>query len=250
MLVEVSDIIIVLMVFTIIVAFALFAYRNFTQRILYEKNVQHQLEIQHQKDITESCIKIQEEERERIAVKLHDDISNKLNVLSVWLNNPITWTKKESKDLVVQQLPVLIESTRSISHSLFPVNLERFGLIHAIEELIMNVDPSLAIEFTLSSDYSSKDITIEVQLYRIIQEFLNNVIKHSNATKMIIKVRDSEKALALSLSDNGKGFDISKTPKGMGLRNITMRIHAINAIHKWSSKISKGSNLIILIPEQ
>lgn len=248
MLVEVSDIIILLTVFTIIIVLALLAYRNFTQRILYEKNVQHQLEIQHQRDITESCIKIQEEERERIAAKLHDDISNKLNVLSVWLNNPITWNKKESKDMVVSQLPVLIESTRSISHSLYPINLERFGLIHAIEELIVSVDPSLEISFTLSNTYKPKDITIEVQLYRIIQEFLNNVIKHSEANKMTVKVRDSEKGLVLSLSDNGKGFDIKKTQKGMGLRNITMRINAINAIHKWRSNISKGSNLIILIP--
>lgn len=233
----------------IIISFALFVYRIFVLRIIKEKNLQHQLEIQHQKKILEQSIKIQESERERIAVKLHDDVGNKLNVLSVWLNNPNTWNSERSKVIVERQIPDLIETTRSISHSLYPVNLERLGLVLAVEELIANVESSLIIQFILIHKYTPGNISSEVQLYRIIQEFLSNVLKHSESDRMLIHIRDSTDSLNVVLSDNGKGFSFSSVKKGMGLRNIELRLSAMGAINKWKSTINKGCRLIIMIPK-
>lgn len=249
MQIDISYIVTMIFVLAIIIIMALIAYRNFIIRIIKERNFQHELEIKHQKNITLQCIKTQEEERERIAIKLHDDVCNKLNILSVWLNNPLTWNKKESKEIVLQQIPDLIENTRTISYSLFPTNIERFGLVTAIDELITNIEPSLLVELTLTQKYNQKDITTEIQIYRIIQEFLNNVIKHSMANNMLIKIRDSAKSFCISLSDNGKGFDINKTSKGMGLRNIEMRVDSIGALFKWKNKLNEGSKLIIMLPK-
>ncbi len=238
-----------IIVLFIIVAFAILAYRFFVNRIIKEKNRQHQLEIQHQKDILEQSIKIQESERKRIAVLLHDDVGNKLNILSVWLNNPDTWNSQRSKEIILKQIPDIIETTRNISHSLYPVNLERLGLILTIDELNANVESLLKIQFVVIQKYVPSKFSTEVQLYRIIQEFMSNVLKHAAASKMIIQIRDSMKSLCVLLSDNGKGFDIESVKKGMGVSNIEFRLNALNAAFKWKSAVNKGCRIIIVIPK-
>ncbi len=232
----------------IIIVFVILSYCFFLQTIIREKNRQHQLEIQHQKNILEQSIKTQESERKRIATLIHDDIGNKLNILSVWMNNPDTWNNERSKEIIVKLIPDIIETTRNISHSLYPFNLERFGLILTINELISNVESSLAIQFILIQKYKPAEISIEVQLYRIIQEFLSNVLKHSGANKMQIHIRDSVKSLSILLSDNGKGFDIDSIKRGMGFRNIESRLNSMNAAYKWKSEINKGCQLLLVIP--
>ena len=136
------------------------------------------------------------------------------------------------------------------SSKLYPVNLEKFGLILTLEALISNVNESLPIQLIVNHDYQKRPISFEVQIYRIIQEFLSNVIKHAKASNMLIHIRDTETSLAVILSDNGVGFDNSILKKGMGLKNIDSRIKSINAFSKWKSKKGNGSRLIIILPIQ
>ena len=163
-------------VFSIIIVFILYAYRTFVQKVLKEKSIQHQLELEHQKEVALQYTVVQENERKRIAEVLHDDVGNKLNILSLWINNEDTWNSKRSKEVIAQQIPVLIEATRTISHSLYPANLERFGLLLTIETLISNVNESLSIQLITHYEYQQKAIFLELQIYRIVQEFLSNVI--------------------------------------------------------------------------
>ena len=235
---------------SIIILFAFIAYSAFIQKILKEKSQQYQLELAHQKEVTLQYTSVQESERKRIAELLHDDIGNKLNILSLWINNEDSLNNKRSREVIKQQIPVLIEATRTISHSLYPVNLEKFGLILTLEALISNVNESLPIQLIVNHDYQKRPISFEVQIYRIIQEFLSNVIKHAKASNMLIHIRDTETSLALILSDNGVGFDNSILKKGMGLKNIDSRIKSINAFSKWKSKKGNGSRLIIILPIQ
>lgn len=235
---------------SIIILFAFIAYSAFIQKILREKSQQYQLELAHQKEVTLQYTSVQESERKRIAELLHDDIGNKLNILSLWINNEDSLNNKRSREVIKQQIPALIEATRTISHSLYPVNLEKFGLILTLEALISNVNESLPIQLIVNHDYQKRPISFEVQIYRIIQEFLSNVIKHAKATNMLIHIRDTETSLAVILSDNGVGFDNSILKKGMGLKNIDTRIKSINAISKWKSKKGNGSRLIIRLPIQ
>lgn len=234
---------------SILIAFALFAYRIFVRKIIKEKNQKHEADILYQKNLLKQNIETQESERQRIAVLLHDDIGNKLNVLSVWLNNPDTWNSERSKEIVIDQLPELIETTRNISHSLYPVNLERFGLLSALDDLITNVGPSMQIELVVLHEYTIKDLSLEVKVYRIIQEFLSNVLKHAQAEKMLIHIRDSVAFFYILLTDNGKGFLLNQSKTGMGLRNIESRLRSVNAEFKWKSKLGWGSRLIIKIPK-
>ena len=246
--ITIGIIIVMIIILTLTVVFMLLIYRIFVLRIIRERAQQHKLEIQYQKDLLEQSIRVQEEERERIAIKLHDVVGNKLNILSIWLNNPNTWNSSRSKEIVEKQVPELIEATRNISHSLYPVNLERFGLIIAIEELISNVEESLLIHLILIHDYQSKSISFEVQIYRVIQEFLTNVIKHANSMTMLIYIRDSNQSLALILSDDGQGFDFQFIKKGLGIRNIELRLNSIGARYKWKVAKNKGCQLTISIP--
>ena len=226
------------------------AYSAFIQKILREKSQQYQLELAHQKEVTLQYTSVQESERKRIAELLHDDIGNKLNILSLWINNEDSLNNKRSREVIKQQIPALIEATRTISHSLYPVNLEKFGLILTLEALISNVNESLPIQLIVNHDYQKRPISFEVQIYRIIQEFLSNVIKHAKASNMLIHIRDTETSLTLILSDNGVGFDNSILKKGMGLKNIDSRIKSINAFSKWKSEKGNGSRLIIILPIQ
>ena len=235
---------------SIIILFAFIAYSAFIQKILREKSQQYQLELAHQKEVTLQYTSVQESERKRIAELLHDDIGNKLNILSLWINNEDSFNNKRSREVIKQQIPALIEATRTISHSLYPVNLEKFGLILTLEALISNVNESLHIQLIVNHDYQKRPISFEVQIYRIIQEFLSNVIKHAKASNMLIHIRDTETSLAVILSDNGVGFDNSILKKGMGLKNIDSRIKSINAFSKWKSKKGNGSRLIIILPIQ
>lgn len=234
-------------VLSIIITFAVVAYWTFIQKILKQKTQQHKLELEHQKEISEQNILVQENERKRIAEILHDEVGNKLNVLSLWINNEETWNSDRSKEIVTQQIPKLIDATRNISHSLYPANLEQLGLILTLEELISNIDSSLKVRLILKHQYNKRPITFEVQVYRIIQEFLSNVIKHAQATEMDIHIRDTNNSFAIILSDNGIGFDNDIPGSGMGLKNIASRIQSINGIFKWKSNKNKGCKLIILI---
>jgi signal transduction histidine kinase len=249
MVVNIQYIVMMIIVLSIIIITSFAVYRTFIQKILREKSRQHQLELEHQKEISTQYISVQESERKRIAEVLHDDVGNKLNILSLWINNEDTWNNERSKEVIAQQIPILIESTRTISHSLFPVNLERVGLILTIEDLISNVNESLPVQLLLNYTYQKRPVYFEVQIYRIIQEFLSNVIKHAHATEMIIHIRDTTNLLTIILSDNGVGFDTNIIKKGMGLKNIDSRIQSITAISKWKSKKGNGSQLIIALPK-
>ncbi|WP_281990573.1 sensor histidine kinase [Aquimarina aggregata] len=233
-------------VLSIIIGFIFAIYRVFILRMLEEKNQQHQKEITHQKEIAKQYTIIQENERKRIAETLHDEVGSKLNILSLWINNDDTWNNPRSKEIIAQQIPQLINATRNVSHSLYPVNLEKFGLLLTLEELITNIDSSILVRLIVPYNYNKRSISFEVELYRIIQEFLANVIKHAKASQMHIQIRDTKKSLTIILSDNGIGFNNDRPLKGMGLKNITSRIQSIKASHKWKSIKNKGTTLIIL----
>lgn len=245
MVIEIQYVVVFLIILIIIIGFIFLLYRAFINKILQEKNIQHELELNHQKEIALQASIIQENERKRIAEVLHDDVGNKLNILSLWINNEDTWNNERSKEIIVQQIPELIETTRNISHSLYPVNLEKFGLILTLEALIANVDKSLSMELLVHHKYQPRNISFELQVYRIIQEFLSNVIKHAKASNMLIQIRDTKGILSIILSDNGVGFDHQQLQKGMGLENIDSRIKSIDGRCKWKSKKGQGVRLII-----
>ena len=241
--------VLIIVTLAIIVFFILILYKTFIDRIVREKDAQNRAEILHQKQLVLENTKVQEEERKRIAVAVHDDIGNRLNILSLWLNN-LDIEDESTSEVISNQISELIDSTRSISHSLYPVNLEKLGLILYIEELITNLSARINISLYVSSKYNKKDVFVEVQIYRIIQEFTTNVIKHSTADKIDIMIKDFNGFTGIVIFDNGQGFDYEKVKKGMGIKNIESRMKSMNAEFKWKSIINKGSRLIFKIQKK
>ena len=235
-------------VLIVIITFMLLAYKTFIQRIVQEKDLQFQAEMEHQQELTLENTKGQEDERKRIAISVHDDIGNRLNILSLWLNNLDSDNQEASKKVITTQITELIDSTRNISHSLYPVNLEKLGLVLYLQELVTNLSQNIEMNLQIDSRYEKKDTFTEVQIYRVIQEFTTNVIKHSNANEVIVYIRNHRKYLTLILSDNGESFDYQSASKGMGLKNIESRIISVKGFYKWKNKIGIGSRLIINIP--
>ncbi len=237
-----------IIVLIVIISFILIAYKTFIQRIIQEKDLQFLAEMDHQKELTLENIKGQEDERKRIAISVHDDIGNRLNILSLWLNNLEPENQEASKKVITTQITELIDSTRNISHSLYPVNLEKLGLVLYLQELVTNLSHKINLNLQIHSQYEKKDTFTEVQIYRVIQEFTTNVMKHSNANEVTVYIRKHPKYLTMILSDNGQSFDYEKASKGMGLKNIESRISSVKGFYKWKNEIGIGSRLIINIP--
>lgn len=246
---NINLLILIIVTLAIIVFFILVAYKTFVNRIIKEKEAQSLAEIQHQKKLILESTKVQEEERKRIAISVHDDIGNRLNILSLWLNN-LDIEDESTSNVIAGQISELIDSTRNISHSLYPVNLEKLGLILYIEELITNLSARINISLFVSSKYIQKDLFTEVQIYRIIQEFTTNVIKHSSADKIDIGIKDFNDFTGIVIFDNGQGFDYEKVKKGMGIKNIESRLQSMDAQFKWKSITNKGSRLIFKIQKK
>lgn len=240
--------VILILVLIIIISFILIAYRTFIQRIIQEKDLQFQAEMDHQKELSIENIKGQEDERKRIAISVHDDIGNRLNILSLWLNNLEAENQEASKKVITTQITELIDSTRNISHSLYPVNLEKLGLVLYLQELVTNLSQNIELILDIDPRYQKKDIFTEVQIYRVIQEFTTNVIKHSTANEVVVYIRNHQQYLTMIITDNGESFDYEKAKKGMGLKNIESRIVSMKGFYKWKNQIGKQSRLIINIP--
>ncbi|MGV0827573.1 sensor histidine kinase [Empedobacter brevis] len=217
----------------------------------YRKNIiqqQYQLkvaELNHQKELLHSVISTQENERKRIAVAVHDDIGNSLNILILLLNR-LELNNDELKNGIISQALKITDATRNISHSLYPVNIDELGLILYIEELISILSDKIVVSFHINQ-FPKKNSFVEVQLFRIIQEFTTNVLKHSTASEIEIWIKGGEHTIYLILSDNGCSFDYNTITKGMGLKNIESRINSLNGTFKWKNVKDRGSRLIVRI---
>ncbi|MHA7057023.1 sensor histidine kinase [Aquimarina sp. M1] len=211
------------------------------------------LEISYQKDLLHSTIETQEEERKRIAQDLHDAISAKLNVVSLSTNVLIDGTlNKEEQEQTLQHILSVttktLESSRRLAHNLLPPILENFGLQAAIEELCDEFISSKKVTVDYKIIYNNLlSKRNELHIFRIIQELLNNSVRHGQATHVILNIKEDNEQLHLTYSDDGKGFDIASVSKnkGIGLRNIESRVDILDGKLSYHSEIGNGAMFTI-----
>ena len=185
---------------------------------------------------TLALVDAQEEERLRIAKELHDGVGNQLLALHLkWqsINKKIDLDIGLKKEFEAgsRMLKDVMDEVRSVSHQMMPKVLSEFGLIPAIEEMLHR---SLSTT-TIKHRFDSKDVNqkldkkLEVAIYRVLQELINNVIKHSNATEVQVQLFSNPGYLILILEDNGKGMPTAENQTdGMGLTSIKSRLHTID----------------------
>ncbi len=229
---------------------------NYSQKkILAEKAYNQELELKYQKELLHQTLMTQEEERRRIAKDLHDDIGSKLNVLNLNLHrlDKVSKDNESLQEIVGEMYKIIdtsINTTRRISHDLLPPTLENFGLLEAIRELcdgINSAHPNL-IDFRIVTNESKiEEKALALNLFRVIQELINNSIKHAHATKIELFLWFHPEHTEITYSDNGRGMAIEKlrSQRGLGLKNIDSRLSMIGAEVKFDSAPGEGFNVAI-----
>jgi signal transduction histidine kinase len=211
-----------------------------------------------QQNFSKQLINAQETERQRIAAELHDSIGQDLLIIR---NRALLGLdKKSTKTLSQEQLAEISETaahaldeTRTIARNLRPQYLQRFGLTQTLQNMIEQVASSGEIEFQSKIDeidelFSQSD---ELSIFRIVQESLNNIVKHSQATVGKIEISRSGSAVKIFIYDNGKGFQINssafgeKEATGFGLTSIVQRVKILGGNIKIDSEIGNGTTLTI-----
>lgn len=195
------------------------------------------LALQSQQEVVklESLIDGEEKERNRLAQDLHDGINGDLAVIKYKISSiePDKFSKKEKTfyDDAISMLDNAVEQVRRISHNLAPPSLQNFDLIDAIQQFCskQNASNSVNISFQYFGNRLSLKKENETAIYRIIQELLNNIIKHANATEALVQLNNHDDKLIITVEDNGQGFDTNNSENGIGLQNIKSRVNYLKA---------------------
>jgi signal transduction histidine kinase len=216
-----------------------------------------QLKQVKQLQIASEILNSQEEERNRIAKDLHDGLggmlsSIKLNLSSI--NGNIIINDKDatifSKSLT--QIDLAIKEMRRVAHNMMPETLLKFGIVDAIADLcdFINEGKNLNVLFTPVNFKGQLNRNIEVSLYRIVQELINNAIKYSQCKNIIVQLSNSNTLLTLVVEDDGIGFALDELSlkKGTGIENIKARVSYLNGLFTIESTKGKGATFIVEIP--
>jgi len=235
-------------------ALVLILFYYFSKKKILKKEVEKKdLQIYYQKELVHAVILTQEQERKRIAQDLHDDISSKLNIVS--LNVHLLFTPnlsenevEEIKQDIIGLTNKALENSRRIAHDLLPPVLEKFGLTAAIEELCQEFKSSKQVEtiFKSNIDFEYSDENMQLQIFRILQELMNNSLRHGKATHIKIIFSVVNKINTCHYTDNGIGFDIEsiQNQKGLGMKNIASRIEILKGEIVFSSIDNQGVSAI------
>ena len=240
----------------ILLALSIFFFFVTYQKKMLKKQLElNETRAKQHEEILRNTITAQEKERKRIAQDLHDEVGAMLSVVKLNVGR----IEKKSEEEIAKKLAAetktylddVITQVRRISRSLLPPSLEKLGLFFAIEELAnwVNKADQLKIECWKSGEQFRFDTKKELAVFRIVQELLNNAIKHSGASVIQINARFSpNNNLLISVTDNGKGFELKeKMVTGLGLKNLESRSQIMGAKFKLKSSPSFGTTAIIYL---
>jgi len=216
---------------------------------LLEKKVLEE-KITKQEEITEAVISGQEKERSFLGAELHDNINQILAASKLYMETAIA-DEGLRKDLMIDSKSYLvsaIEEIRRLSKSLLPPSLGETTLLDTIGELIENIQQVKKLNFIKQwegIDESLLDKKMSLAIFRIVQEQLNNILKHANAKTVVISLKQDARTLQLRIKDDGVGFDTSQKRKGIGLKNIFSRAELLKGNVIINSSPNKGCELIV-----
>ncbi|MBS1557649.1 MAG: hypothetical protein JST69_02885 [Bacteroidetes bacterium] len=221
------------------IAIALFFHRINTERLHLSAKVTTQ-----QKEMYQQYISGIEKERSRIAGELHDDVGSRLSFLKRLIQNQQEQSKK-----AVDQLDVLINDIRKLSHDLAPPIAHISGLAPLLEKLVSDQRKVSGLDLKLQIHNFTDNLSpFQIQqIYRIVQEALSNIINHSKAKQGYVQIFGHEKYLDLMIEDNGKGFEPS-TQDGFGLSQMRIRTDSLSGRIEINSHPGKGTIILVQVP--
>ncbi len=231
------------------------AYRTYRQKQKLQQKRISELETQQQLTATEAVLKGEEQERTRLAKDLHDGLGGMLSGIKYSFNNMkgnLVMTPENSKafERSMDMLDSSIKEMRRVAHNMMPEALVKFGLDTALKDFCSEINQSGALavnyqSFGLAGEMI--DQTVSVTIYRIVQELINNTMKHAAAKTAIVQVTQSNALLTVTVEDDGKGFnpDILTHAKGIGWTNIQSRINFLKGKLDIDTQEGKGTSVLI-----
>ncbi len=206
-------------------------------RLLERVNVQ-------QKEMYQHYIDGIEKERSRIAGELHDDVGSRLSYLKQLLQ-----THSEQSSKTADQLEELIKDVRQLSHDLAPPMAHLSGLIPLIEKLITETRLATGLDIKFQQHNYQEVLTSNQiqQVYRILQEALNNIVKYAEATRVDVQLFGHEDEINLTIEDNGKGFDPSDMRYGLGLTQMKIRTESLGGRIEINSHPGNGTMVLVSV---
>lgn len=193
-----------------------------------------------------SYIKGTEKERARVAMELHDAIGSRLSQLSRDVG-----TEQAEAFSVKKEIKTILQKVRHISHKLSPSGLSMFGLTKVVEQMVKDVNQKSTIHYAFQAIDIPDDLPedIAIQIYRIIQESIQNIEKHSGAKNAEIQIIGQEDQIVLTIDDDGKGFiPEENSTNGIGLYNIKKRVAYFGGELSISSKPGHGVQMVVTMP--
>ncbi|MFZ5551914.1 MAG: tetratricopeptide repeat-containing sensor histidine kinase [Bacteroidota bacterium] len=199
-----------------------------------------------QERFSQLLIENTEEERSRISKDLHDDIGQSLSVIKSRINIESRGGKKEMADLETE-IGRIIEQTREISRSLYPSYLEKIGLVRSVARLMEKVQSSASIEcsFDIVEEVETFPISQRTHLYRVIQECVNNTLKHAGASALKVTIENKNDNFIFTYMDNGKGLSNALDSKGIGFMSMKERARMLGGEMSVGDINGKGFRLMI-----
>lgn len=215
---------------------------------------QREEDAQLSKQMIQMLIEARESEHKRLAQELHDGVGQALYSISVALQ-AVESSVEESELLayiheVREELEQVMGDVKTYAYQLRPQSLDNLGLVVAVQELVTSLNKANpTIDFSFSSDVNETfPSSININLYRVIQEATLNIIKYAQATKADINFKMKSDQLILTIRDNGIGFDVKKTEKyGLGLKHMRERVNQIGGHFQISSVENEGTTIVATI---
>ena len=239
-------------------ALLIFSGFSFYRKRQIQNKMDLQAEVMKQQDMaTKGIITAEENERKRIAADLHDGVGQMMSAAKMNLSafeNEIPFKDDQQKISFEKIISLVDESCneiRSVSHQMMPNALLKSGLASAVKEFLDKLDNRvLKVNLYTEGLNERLDSNIETVLYRVIQECVNNVIKHSGASSLYISLIKDDDGIAATIEDNGKGFDSkdSQNFEGIGLKNIASRIGYLKGTVDFDSTPGRGTLVAIHVP--
>jgi len=242
---------------TLILAFSIIYFVVSYQKKRFIAQIEiEQLKTQSEKEAILASFRGQENERQRIAADLHDDIGASLTAIKIGMNllvDKLNEHKAVQEELIDirDTLAISIENVRSISHNLMPYALSNLGLSSSVKQLVNSLTnpPKYQATFHMSGELIKLNDEVRLMLFRSIQEIINNCIKHSKASRLTVEFIWKKELLRILVKDNGCGFNYKETlsDAGLGLKNLESRFRIIDVTHQLKSD-KNGTAYNIVLP--
>ena len=227
-------------------------------RVRLKQKAKFQREIMKQQELaTKAVLAAEEKERQRIARDLHDGVGQMMSVAKMNLSafeSDIQFLDRdqlESFEKIINLVDESCREVRSVSHNMMPNALLKNSLAIAIKDFVDKIEKrSLKVRVYTEGLDDRLDSNLEIILYRVIQECVNNVIKHAEASRLDISVLKDKEGISATIEDNGKGFDIGDKDKfeGIGLKNIITRIEYLKGMVDFDSSPGRGTLIALNVP--